>query len=192
MKTILTVAALALTMNAFAASDICTVNYNEKASAINWTAFKTPKKVGVRGSFSKFKIKTKKATTIDELLMGATFEIETDSVNTKDKARDAKIFTFFFKTMTKGTKITGKVTKIEGRNVHVDLTLNGVTKSVVLAAKNDESKNTTTLNGKIDVTEFGMKSNLAALTEACKALHEGVTWPDVVIELEANITRSCK
>lgn len=192
MKTILTVATLALSLNAFAGTDVCSVNFNEKASAINWTAFKTPKKVGVKGGFAKFKISTKKSVTTEELLSNASFEIDTNSVSTNDKARDAKIFKFFFQKMAKGTKITGKVSKIEGDKVTVDLTLNGVTKPVVLTAKNDEAKSTTTLNGSIDVTEFAMKDNLAALTEACKALHEGVTWPNVDIELVANITKSCK
>lgn len=192
MRTMIASAALILSMNAFAATDVCSVNFNEKASSINWTAFKTPKKVGVKGSFTKFKVTTKKSVTTEELLSNASFEIDTDSVSTNDKARDAKIFGFFFKSMTKGTKITGKVAKIEGDKVTVDLTLNGTTKPVVLTAKNDEAKSTTTLNGSIDVLEFGMKSNLDALTKACNALHEGVTWPNVDIELVANITKSCK
>ncbi len=192
MKKLIAVASMVLAMNAMAATDVCSVSFNDKASTINWTAFKTPKKVGVKGSFTNFKINTKKSVTVEELLSGASFEINSNSVSTNDKARDAKIFSFFFKSMTKGTKITGKVTKVEGDKVSVDLTLNGTTKPVVLTAKNDAEKNTMTLNGAIDVLEFGMKSNLDSLTKACNALHEGVTWPNVDIELVATVVKSCK
>lgn len=192
MKTMIIAAALTLSMNALAGTDLCTVNFNEKASAINWTAFKTPKKVGVKASFTDFKIKTKKSVTVDELLSGASFEINSKKIESGDKARDLKIFNFFFKTMLKGTKITGKVLKVNADKVDVELSLNGTTKTVVMTSKYDEAKSTLSLNGAIDVLDFGMKDNLAAITKACYEKHEGVTWPNVDIELVANVTKSCK
>jgi hypothetical protein len=37
-----------------------------------------------------------------------------------------------------------------------------------------------------------MKDNLAALTKACFEKHEGVTWPNVDLELVAVIKQICK
>lgn len=192
MKILMSFLVLGLSLSAFAATDICSVTYNQKDSALNWTAFKTPKKVGVKAQFTKFSIKTEKATTADELLKGATFEIETDSVSTNDKGRDAKIFNFFFKTMKSGSKITGKVTSVNKDKVKADFTFNGVTKNITLLKKVDADKNMINLSGSVNVLDFGMESNLAALTKACYALHEGVTWPDVTIELNASMTKTCK
>lgn len=191
MKVLITAMALGLSVSAFSATDICSVEYNSKASTLNWTAFKTPKKVGVKGSFTDFSVKTNKATTVDELLTGATFVVKTNSVSTNDKARDAKIFQFFFKTMKKDSTITGKVLKVAADKVETEFTLNGVTKPVSLTKKVDD-KGVVTLTGTLNVLDFGMEGNLGSLTKACNALHEGVTWPDVNVELVAATTKTCK
>lgn len=192
MKAIFSALILVSSLTAFAATDICSVSYNQKDSTLNWTAFKTPKKVGVKGQFTKFSITTQKATTVDELLTNAKFEVSTDSVSTNDKARDAKIFQFFFKAMKTGKTINGTVVGVKGDKVDTEFTLNGVTKPVVLSKKVDEAKKTITLAGTINVLDFSMKSNLDTLTKACNALHEGVTWPDVEVEIVASFSKSCK
>lgn len=192
MKFLMSILVLSFSLSTMAATDICSVTYNAKDSTLNWTAFKTPKKVGVKAQFTKFSIKTEKATTADELLKGATFEIETDSVSTNDKGRDAKIFNFFFKTMKTGSKMTGKVTSVKKNKIKADFTFNGMTKAITLLKKVDTATNMIHLSGVVNVLDFGMESNLAALTKACNALHEGVTWPDVTIELNASMIKSCK
>lgn len=192
MKTLISALVLGLSFSAFAKVQLCTVDFHKEGSALNWTAFKTPKKVGVKAQFTEFSIKTTKSTTVDELLKSATFEVNSGSVSTNDKGRDAKIVKFFFKTMKNGEKITGKVVKVDAIKVDVEFTFNGTTKVVSLGKQYDEAKNTVTLSGVLDVIEFGMKDNLGALTNACKVLHEGVTWPDVNVELIASVTKSCK
>ena len=192
MKTLLAGLVLGLSVSAFAATDVCTLQYNQTGSTLGWTAFKTPKKVGVKGQFTNFSIKTEKSDNIDTFLKSMTVEVNTDSVSTNDKARDVKIFQFFFKSMNKGTKITGKVLKVDDIKAEVEFTLNGQTKMVVMGKQYDAAKNTLTLTGALNVLDFGMKENLSKLTKACAALHENVTWPDVNIELVASITKSCK
>lgn len=192
MKTIMSVLALSLSFSAISATDLCSVTYNPEGSTLNWTAFKTPKKVGVKGGFTSFKINSAKSATVDELLGQATFEVDTKSVATNDKARDAKIFQFFFKSMNTGPKITGRVLKVTKENVEVEFTLNGAKKIVNMNKTYDESKNLLTLTGAMNVLDFGMKDNLATLTKACNTLHEGVTWPDVNLELVASVSKSCK
>lgn len=192
MKVLISALALTLSFSSFSATDVCSVSYNPQGSTLNWTAFKTPKKVGVKGQFTNLVINSSKSANVDELLAKATFEVETNSVSTNDKGRDAKIFQFFFKKMSKGTKITGKVVKVNPTNVDVEFSLNGATKVITLTKKYDETQNTVTLNGELNVLDFGMKDNLASLTKACETLHEGVTWPDVTVELVASVPKSCK
>lgn len=192
MKILFSVIALVLSLPAFSATDLCSVSYRHVGSKLNWTAFKAPTKIGVTGQFTGFSIKSTKSNNVDGLLLNASFEVDTQSVFTNDKGRDTKIFQFFFKQMAKGTGITGRVVKVSATDVEVNFTLNGVTKKVSLAKKYEESKNTVTLNGTINVLDFGMKANLNALTKACGVLHEGVTWPDVNIELVAMVPKSCK
>ncbi len=192
MKLFFSLAILGLTLSAFAKPQICTFDYNKTGSTLGWTAFKTPKKVGVGAKFSDFTIKAKTSNSVDDLLGTATFEVNSQMINSGDKARDVKIAQFFFKQMLNGTKITGKVTKVTKEVVEVEITMNGTTKVVALSKKIEESNSMVTLKGAMDVLEFGMKDNLAALTKACMEKHEGVTWPNVDLELVAALTKSCK
>lgn len=192
MKKLISLALITLSCSAFAKPQICSYEYAKEGSTVSWTAFKTPKKVGVGGKFTDFAIKAKSAKSVAEMLGGATFEINSQSVETGDKARDVKIEQFFFKKMLKGTKITGKVLKSSEGKADVEITMNGSTSVVPMTSKYDEKTKKVTLTGDIDVLSFGMKSNLATLTKACFEKHEGVTWPNVNIELSANVKSDCK
>lgn len=192
MKKLISLLLITLTCSAFAKPQICSYEYAKEGSVVSWTAFKTPKKVGVGGKFTDFSIKAKSAKSVADMLSGATFEINTLSVDTGDKARDVKIEQFFFKKMLKGTKISGKVLKSTDGNADVEITMNGSKSVVPMVSKYDEKTKKLTLTGAVDVLKFGMKSNLATLTKACFEKHEGVTWPDVNIELSASVKSDCK
>lgn len=192
MKKIISLVLITITCSAFAKPQICSYEYVKEGSTVSWTAFKTPKKVGVGAKFSDFTITAKSAKTVAEMLDGATFDINSQSVDSGDKGRDVKIEQFFFKKMLKGTKITGKVLKSTEDMADVEITMNGSKQVVPMNSKFDEKSGKLVLNGEIDVLKFGMKSNLAALTKACFEKHEGVTWPNVNIELSANVKTICK
>lgn len=192
MKKLLSLALLGLTVTAYAKPQICSFDYSKEGSTLGWTAFKTPKKVGVGVKFSDFTITAKSAKSMADLLSSATFTVNSQSVDSGDKARDIKIMQFFFKKMLKGTNITGKVLKVTDDLLDVELSMNGTTKTVPMTSKFDEATSKLTLKGAVDVLEFGMKDSLAALTKACMEKHEGVTWPNVDLELVATIQKSCK
>lgn len=183
---------LGLSFSALASPQICSFDYSKEGSTLGWTAFKTPKKVGVGAKFSDFNVKAKSSKSIDDLLSSASFSVDSRSVDSGDKARDLKIVQFFFKKMLKGKMITGKVLKVSGNTADVEMKLNGVTKTVTMTSSFDDATSKLFLKGAIDVLEFGMKDNLAALTKACMEKHEGVTWPNVDLELVASIKKSCK
>ncbi len=192
MKRIIFLAVLTLSFPALSAPAICVFDYAKDGSTLSWTAFKTPKKVGVTAKFSDFTIVAKNSKSIADLVSSATFDVNSQSVDSGDKLRDAKIQSFFFKKMAKGTKIIGKVVKATDTSADVEFTFNGVTKVVPMTVKFDEPTSKLTLKGSLDVLQFGMESNLAALTKACFEKHEGKTWADVDLELVASVKKSCK
>ena len=192
MKSLFALGLLVFSLAAMAGTDICTFDFSKDSSTLSWTAFKTPKKVGVKAKFSEFTVKSKKSASIDDLLTSATIEVNSQSVDSGDKGRDVKIMSFFFKKMLKGTKILGKVLKSSENKVQVEFKMNGVTKNIEMVTKFDDAAATLTLSGKMDVLEFGMKDNLAAITKACYEKHEGVTWPDVELEFVTKLIKSCK
>jgi polyisoprenoid-binding protein YceI len=162
----------------------------KNSAKIEWTSYKTPAKAGVSGTFKKVNFtKIAEGPTIKDVIKSASFEVNTSSVFSKDPGRDKKIANFFFSTMAGGHKIVGVVKKVKKKSILVDFTLNGVTKTVPLKYEIDD--NELEAEGVIDVFDFSMHKQLAALNKACFAKHEGKTWSDVAIEIEADFT-SCK
>ncbi|GAB4014521.1 MAG: YceI family protein [Bdellovibrio sp.] len=156
---------------------------SEKDLLVKWTAFKTPAKVGVGGQFSTFKFDGKnKGTSIKDITYGLGLKIDHQSVSTGNEARDAKIAKFFFST-TKNKEIFARVTKIDDKNITLKVNMNGVDRDVPMSYTilGNELK----AQGVIDVFDFSMNKQLAAINKACMALHEGKTWSDVNLELTA-------
>ena len=67
--------------------------------------------------------------------------------------------------------------------------MNGKTLDIPLSYEYKNRK--LSAKGVIDVFDFAMSDELAALNKACFALHEGKTWSDVAIGIDAEFT-SCK
>jgi polyisoprenoid-binding protein YceI len=151
---------------------------------VKWTAYKTPAKAGVGGALTGFTIsKSDSAKTIREIMKSASITIKGDSVNTKNKARDKKIVKFFFQNAKNGGDIAAKVTKMTNKKMEMDLTFNGVTKTIPMSY--NVENNVLTANGFMDVLDFSASKSLKAINKACYALHEGKTWSDVALQLVA-------
>jgi len=192
MRHLILAASILVSGSAFSKTQVCQWKYYKQGSKLSWTAFKTPKKVGVTAGFDKFTINSKPGKSIPELLKNSTFEVDAQSVNSGDPARDMKIETFFFKKMLEGTKITGKVLKASDTEVEVEMTMNGKSQVVKLTPTYEEKAMRLSLKGQINVLDFGMEKNLAMLTKACFEKHEGKTWPEVDLDLAAHVMKDCK
>lgn len=155
----------------------------ELTYSIEWTAFKTPAKVGVKGTFDEVKLSevNQEAATLAEGLKGAQFSIVTSSASTGDPARDETLRLNFFSKLV--GNINGFFGEFKDGKVLVNLTMNGITKEKEFTYEATEAG--VKLNGSIDIlTDFTAKDAFNALHEACNALHEGKTWSDVEIAVE--------
>ncbi|EHQ40859.1 YceI family protein [Myroides odoratus] len=155
----------------------------ELTYAIEWTAFKTPAKVGVKGTFDEVKLSevNQEAATLAEGLKGAQFSIVTSSASTGDPARDETLRLNFFSKLV--GNINGFFGEFKDGKVLVNLTMNGITKEKEFTYEATEAG--VKLNGSIDIlTDFTAQDAFNALHEACNALHEGKTWSDVEIAVE--------
>lgn len=147
-----------------------------------WTAFKTPEKVGVKGSFDKVTLTyaNPDAASITEALTGATFGIEANSVNSGDPGRDSKLSGYFFEKMA--GNIHGTFREFKEDKVLVVITMNGVEKAKEFAY--EITGNTIVMKGSIDIiADFNAEPAFQSLHEICKDLHEGKSWSDVEIEV---------
>lgn len=149
---------------------------------LEWTAFKTPKKVGVKGTFDKIELTDiKEAATLIESLEGAKFTVETPTVNSKDPLRDDKLKAGFFAKMA--GNITGSFGTFKDGKVAVSITMNGVTKEKSFTYETTDD--TVKINGSIDmIADFTANAAFDSIHELCKDLHEGKTWTDVDIAVE--------
>lgn len=153
---------------------------------IAWTAFKTPAKAGVSGTFKDISFdRIPQAKSILAALSDSSFNINTQTVATNDLARDKKIATFFFSTMEGGEKISGLVKSVDQKTMTATIAFTMNAKTVLVPLKYSLSKMTLKAEGILDIFDFAMADELRALNEACAAKHEGKTWNDVVISIEA-------
>mgnify|MGYP002469683436 CR=1 FL=1 len=160
---------------------------------VKWTAFKTPAKIGVNGKFDdvQFKFGTpNKTQSLESQLNNATATIDVNKINTADKDRDDTIRTHFFGHFQKKEpiKVTFKEV-IEGKNkgtLLANVRMNGKTNKVPMQFEVTSDKNKKLIvKGVIDIGAFGAENARASLQAAVADLHEGLTWSQVEIALEA-------
>ena len=157
--------------------------YNHK---LEWTAYKTPEKLGVKGSFDTITLNNVSETgTIEGDIKGADFKVDTKTVNSNDPLRDGKLVEGFFKLMA--GDITGKFIDFKEGKATVEITMNGVSTQKEFLYTSDASS--LALMGTIDIiNDFDGSSAFNNLHELCKDLHMGKTWTEV----DLNVTISKK
>ncbi|MCB9061645.1 MAG: YceI family protein [Halobacteriovoraceae bacterium] len=167
-------------------SSYATCKLKNDTFKIGWTAFKTPKKVGVSGTFNKqaLGLVSHTASSIQELLKGASVEIDSNDVFTDNKARDGKIAKFFFSTMEVSKNIKADVSKVTDKLIMLKVSMNG--RIVEVPMEYTLKGNSLEAKGTLDVLNFAMDKELKALNQACFAKHEGKTWSDVNISFQAD------
>jgi polyisoprenoid-binding protein YceI len=167
----------------------CIYELDPTSPTVSWRAFKTPKKVGVDGQFSSLTIQTNAGATIEDVVRSATFSVDVKSLTTGNPGRDDKILRSFFRSKEKILTISGKVTEVTASGTKVIFTIGGKESIVLMNTEILDGK--IKLTGKVNVLSFDLSENLKAITDACRAMHEGVTWPDVEIGLTAKFIRRC-
>ena len=178
----------------------CFYEYEDTNSvSLKWTAFKTSEKVGVGGTFNAITITGgEKSTKLPEVLQEIKFSIQTNSTNTTNPDRDAKIVESFFGAMLNTDLIIGQVKNVDGNNesgkCSFMITLNDIEKEVVFDyIVND---NLVKLTGELDLNLFDGKTAIESLNKVCEDLHKGadgvsVLWPNVGIEIEVALSKRC-
>lgn len=196
----LLVLSFAFTANASEKSG-CTLAQNGQIE-VTWTGYKTPKKVGVGGTFDKVTYAPVATSGSDfrSILVGSSVVIDASSVNSKHEDRDAKLAQFFFGLMS-DKNINAKILDIKADKrvknaprtgvLSVEIEMNGVKK--VTPMTYTFSDGIFEAKGSIDLLDFSASKALAGINEACFDLHEGKTWSDVGISFKTKIEATlCK
>ena len=163
--------------------------YEATNVAVNWTAYKTPLKIGVGGTFDNVSVKTTASATKEALVRSSSVLIDTSKINTKNPGRDAKLVKFFFDVQNVKT-IQAKILSADDKIAKVSITMNHITKTVPMRIVYTDSA--IEAKGNIDVADFNMLKSLSSLTKACFDKHQGKTWQDVEITFNIKTKKSCK
>ena len=92
--------------------------------------------------------------------------------------------------MDKSADIAGTTLGYEKKVLKVRFNMNKYTRDVPLKVTKTDSS--FSAEGVIDVFDFGLNKSLAGINKACEELHEGKTWSDVEVKLEAKYSKTCK
>ena len=163
---------------------------------VNWTAYKTPLKIGVGGSFDKVEYTAiaPVGKNFREILVGSKVKISTASVNSKNAGRDATLTKFFFQKMS-GAVIEAEIVDIKAQKVKrgdpklgvvtIETKMNGVSKRVPMRYR--FTKGVLKAEGTIDLADFSALGALSSINKACYDLHDGKSWSDVTVGFEMQI-----
>ncbi|PAF42852.1 YceI family protein [Helicobacter sp. 11S02596-1] len=149
-------------------------------------AYKMKAKVAVKGMFNDTKFKFgSKSDSISGALKGASATMDPKSVDTKDKMRNKNITETFFSKMKSPIKVLFKDVKENGDkgSIAAVVSMNGKDVNVPMEYTIKDGKFSAT--GKIDIQDFPLKDEFAALSARCKPFHAGVTWSEVTIGFDA-------
>lgn len=162
--------------------------YQVKKINVDWKAYKTPLKIGVGGTFDRVTLKAADKDSKKSFLESSTVIIDTSSINSKNSGRDAKLVKYFFDVQNV-KKIIAKVISIERSIINIDITMNGITKTIPMKLNIGD---TVQAKGNIDLADFNMLPSLSSINKACFDLHKGKTWQDVEIRFNLQMQKKCK
>lgn len=166
---------------------------------VKWTAFKTPAKAAVTGTFDdvKFKFGTPDQNqSIESQLTNATATIDAKKVNLNDEVKNQNVREAFFGKFKK-TEIKVTFNKVEeGKDkgtILASVTMNGKTNKVpmqyevITSGSKKQVEKKIVAKGVLDLSVFDAESARANLQKVVAVEHEGLTWPQVEISFEAPV-----
>lgn len=159
------------------------------SNVIGWTAYKTTKKVGVKGEFKKVNITANgEGNNVKEAINGTEFSIPVSSIFTKDESRDFKIRKFFFGVMDNTELLSGKLSLEDDTKGQAEIKMNGVSKKVPFTYTIKDK--TFSMSATINIEDWNATKALSSLNEACKDLHKGAdgvskTWSEVALNISS-------
>lgn len=175
-------------------------SYRLTSAKPGWTAYKYTSKAPVSGTFNVIKLsQTKAGKSLTEALVGVTMSITPKSVESKNPARNKTIATKFFALFLNALEIKGEVVNVKGDDnkgvVGIKISMNGISK--VIGLDYNINKGALTATKSVSMLDFGLQKAWTSIHNACKALHTGKdgvskTWKDVLLKVNAVVTRDCK
>lgn len=194
MKALIILIGILFFVNNFAHSK-CTFSIKPTTEKLTWTGYKFTNKKAVPGTFDDIRFIQKESDSIEALLKTIEFNINTNSLNSGNPARDATLKATVFNLLKVPNDITGKISFVRNDLARAQMMFNEPT-IVNFKTNYDEKKQVLTAKGSIDLLKQGLKPNYDAVHEQCEKLHTGDdgvsrTWSTVDLTITAEIFENC-
>ncbi|MCB9246027.1 MAG: YceI family protein [Flavobacteriales bacterium] len=180
-------------------SSECTYSVQPAYTTLEWTAFKTMAKLGVKGTFKDIAVTAgSEAGSVTELLNGLHFELNTGSTWTDNPERDGKIVQHFFGVLAEPTLISGDILRVEGTDsagtAVIRVRLNGMEQEVSGSYVLLDTK--LELKAALDVVNWEAQKGIDSLNQVCYDLHKGEDgisklWPNVDVVVTSTLKKNC-
>lgn len=173
----------------------CYYTIAENSIQVNWVAYKFTEKTPVEGTFDEVNVKgLSTLNNLDKLINGLSFEIPVSSLNSANPERDDKIKNTFFGNLKETPVLKGYVVSVDGDELVLSLSMNGVTKDVV--GKKSFENGVFMFTAKLDLTIFNASGAVEALNKLCYDLHIGADgisklWDEVEIRFQCSVNEDC-
>jgi hypothetical protein len=168
-----------------------------KNTKVIWNGYKTNDKIKVVGFFKNFSSNRegKEFKTINELVTGLEFSIESESSHSGDQIRDMNLKDYFFKFLTEDFTINGRLGKPNNDSLDVSFLVFGKEKIIKLGYSCNQVEgsinNIIEIKGSINLeSQFEAYKAYNSISEKCYDLHKGSdgvsrTWKEVDVLVKA-------
>lgn len=150
---------------------------------VEWTGYKTEKKVGVSGTFKKVDLQIKRNEDFANFLKSAEVEIDSLSLESGLEVRNKSMVNTLF-SLKSSEKILAFISEVNTntKSLTLKLTMNEVTKTVPMKYEIKDKK--VVASGVIDILDFSMSESFAKFAKECFDLHKGKSFSEVTIAFE--------
>ena len=179
-------------------ADKCIYSFSDSTIKLFWAGYKTTDKLKVLGSFQEIKTNhsDQKFSSIDELVNGITFSINSKSSESGDPIRDANLRDYFFNYLTDNFQINGHVSEYTDAFVTANIDVLGMERLVKFS--HSVANNILKLRALISLEELGATKAFNSIAEKCYDLHKGPdgiskTWDEVNVLIDVPLIKEdCK
>ena len=174
--------------------DTCIYSFSDSTIKLFWAGYKTTDKLKVLGSFQEITTNhaDQKFSSIEDLVNGMTFSINSKSSESGDPIRDANLRDYFFNYLTDNFQINGHISEYNDAFVTANIDVLGIDRQVKFS--HSVANNVLKMRALISLEELGANIAYSSISDKCYELHKGPdgiskTWDEVNVLIDVPLIK---
>lgn len=174
--------------------DNCVYSFSDSTIKLFWAGYKTTDKLKVLGSFQEITTNhsDQKFSSIEDLVNGISFSINSKSSESGDPIRDANLRDYFFNYLTDNFQINGRFSEYNDALITANIDVLGVNRQVKFS--HSIVNNVLKMRALISLDELGANKAFSSISDKCYELHKGAdgvskTWDEVNVLIDVPLIK---